>query len=646
MSNHQLTPRDGRILRVIVVARISTEHQDVRSLDDQIALCKESVERIYKSPVDWTLIKSRGSGEALDRLEYLELCEKIDARKYDLVIAEDMGRICRRVHSLLTAEACEDAETRLIALNDNVDTADESWKTLAMFSALRHETYNKDTSSRIRRSHRHRFLQGGVIGHLAFCYQRALGAKTIADVSKREEMVPFVMGIIEKLEAGASFSEVARWLNDNKIPKGTRGEGRDWDAGDVAYFVRNPVLKGKRVRNRKISKRINKTGAHRSVAAPVSECLYHLVPHLAFVDEDRYDRLVHMLEVKNAHFRPGKCNGESRRSKPRSRTRWPGQHLICGICGHAYVLGRHGQKDGLMCYGAKMKWCWNSAGISRPLAAKKMLDALFIELEKLPEFDDQLLAVMRAEATSLADERVSKRGELEKRLRETSASADRVAEVLEKVPDSTTMLERLSALEREKKAIELELRDLRREAPPALHLPSVEVLRGEFRREADSIARDSPDFCRLMRKIIPKEIVIRPFKAIEADVLVCRAEFTVNLASLLPKERRTPAFEASLKKSLVVEVDERSQKYQHALNVGRMRGENKKYGEIGLTLGITDTAAQHAMKVYKAMLAAGIDDPFVPQREPLSGDKRHRRHLHPGFRFTPKERPVEEHGDE
>lgn len=495
-KQQQFTPRNGRNLRVIIVARISTIHQDMKSLDDQVALCKDYVTRRFSGPIEWTPIATQGSGEWLDREEILRLGELIESRKFDLVVTEDLGRICRSFQVIAIAEACQDSETRLIALNDGVDTDDESWKPLAAISALRHESYNKDTGNRIRRSHRHRFTQGGVIGCLLFCYEREPGAKTIDKVCKKPEMIPIVEGIFEKLESGATFSEVARWLNKQNIPKGTRGKVALWDAGNVGEFM--------------------------------------------------------------------------------------------------------------------------------------------AELEKLPKFDETLLSVMKEEAEALTDERVVRRGELEKRLRETESSLASLMKVLIKMPDSEAVLAQLSSLEKEKKSFELELRDLRRAAPPAFELPSVEVLREEFRREASSITGESPEFCRLMRKIIPGEIVIRPYKAVLGNVVVCRAKFALNLGAFLPKDQRTPAIEAALTRSLEVEVDERAQHHAFAISVGRMREEGKNYKEIGAALGITDTAAQHAMKVYKAMQAVGVSDAFLIQREPLSGDKRQRRHLHPGYRFLPK----------
>ena len=76
--NPPLFPRDGVVLVVVVVCRISTEHQDERSLDDQLAKIKEFIAAHFRGRVEWIVIRSRGSGEHLDRQELVQLEELIE----------------------------------------------------------------------------------------------------------------------------------------------------------------------------------------------------------------------------------------------------------------------------------------------------------------------------------------------------------------------------------------------------------------------------------------------------------------------------------------------------------------------------------------------------------------------------------------
>ena len=185
-----LRARDGQTLRVLGIARISSVHQDERSLADQEALYREWLDRNYDGPYELTMIASQGSGEYLERAELLRAYELVESGQFDLVLTEDLGRICRRIQVIDFCETCEDVETRLIALNDNVDTAPDDWRLNSFFAAMRHEAYNRDTGKRIRRSQRNRFLQGGMLRGMIYGYIRSPGATTDDDVQKDPSAQP------------------------------------------------------------------------------------------------------------------------------------------------------------------------------------------------------------------------------------------------------------------------------------------------------------------------------------------------------------------------------------------------------------------------------------------------------------------------
>ena len=215
-----LIARRGRTLNVLGICRISTEHQDKRSLGDQEALLRRFVQEHYDKPVHWTVIASLGSGEYLDRKELTQAEELIESRTIDLVIAEDLARLCRRIKAYDICEVAQDCGTRLIAINDHVDTAREDWHLSALFSAFRHESYTRDTGKRIRRTLRNRFVQGGVVQSVIYGYVKLSGAKTDADLRKDEAAGPIYDAWFRMLEEGASYSEVADWLNAQGIRPG------------------------------------------------------------------------------------------------------------------------------------------------------------------------------------------------------------------------------------------------------------------------------------------------------------------------------------------------------------------------------------------------------------------------------------------
>ena len=385
---NKFTPRANHILYVLGVERISKESQDELSLDDQEALLKQYIRQRYDGQIEFKSIKSQGSGEYLDRSELYEIERLIESRQLDVVICEDLGRICRRRRAYDLCELCEDHGTRLIALNDHVDTANDGWQDSAFISTWHHERSNRDTSDRIRRSLRNRFSNGGIIQTLIYGFIKPDGAKSDQDVYKDPEAEAIYEHWFTMLENGATYSDVADWLNKEGVHVGPGSRSGNWSCKMVKRVTYNPILKGLRVRNKKKSQRINRTGRRKSVDSPLEEILTRSCLHLAFINPDRYDRLIKMLDDRNKKYRrKGKNGKDTRKNISKKRTRFPGQMVECGICGRKYVFGGHGQKDHLMCDGARDHSCWNGVTVDGPLATEKILSAVLAEIEQLPDFD-------------------------------------------------------------------------------------------------------------------------------------------------------------------------------------------------------------------------------------------------------------------
>ena len=131
-------PKSGSIYKVIIVGRISTLNQDERSLDDQQAYCRAQLEaKMPGCEFEFTIIAGQCSGQYLDRKEFLELGDLVDTGEYDIVIAEDLGRILRRMQAFTFCEDAEDSQTRVIAFNDFLDTKEENWRQVAFFAAYK-----------------------------------------------------------------------------------------------------------------------------------------------------------------------------------------------------------------------------------------------------------------------------------------------------------------------------------------------------------------------------------------------------------------------------------------------------------------------------------------------------------------------------
>lgn len=632
-----LSPQSGSILRVVAVCRISTEKQDEKSLDDQEALLRKFISENYEGPVEWTEMKSQGSGEALDRKEFLHLGDYIESGKYDLVIAEDLSRICRRMAAVTLCESCEDSETRLIALNDRVDTANEGWQDTAYMSSWHHERSNRDGSDRIRRTLRNRHMNGEALAGFVYGYIVPEGAKHDSEVKKDPEAEHVYDHWFKMLEEGASYAYVADWLNTSGIPVGPCARNKQWDCRMVGRVTQNEILKGTRVRNKLKSKRVNKTGRRKSVAAPPGERLDRHCPHLAFIKPERWERVIQMLTERNQHYaRKGDTHGrDTRKNVPKKRTRFPGQMIECGICGRKYVFGGHGQTDHLMCDGARDYACWNGASVDGPLAQQKILEAVLAELEQMPDFDAVFLGNIQNEAKKLDAVAAEQEIELDRKIRGLQRELDNLMKAFRSNASSERLHQELQEVESEHKDHVRDLELLKRRPREEIQLPSIEDLRAIAHQNLIDVDTTAWKFHQLMARMIPK-IVVYPFRLIDGGDIVLRAKFRLHLGNLHSDSLAADLLIEPLERILTVNLFQDPQREAFREQVVSLRSRpGMTERKIAKQLGLTITATQRAAKLQRLMDEQNLTDAYQPVTEPPDSG-RIRRHKHKRYEFQPR----------
>ena len=637
MTRHHLelalAPRNGRTLRVLGITRISTTHQDIRSLADQQALVHQWVEDRYEGQVEWTFIEGQGSGECVDRKQVAEADDLVASGQFDVVIMEDLSRHMRRVHAVLFCETCEDVDTRLIAINDGIDTF-QDWRLHAFFAAMKHEQSNKDTSLRIKRSLRNRFQQGGVVQFTVFGYVKPEGAKTDAELQKDPAAAPIFEQWFQRLDRGESFSEIADWLNESRVSTGPLCRTAKWTCAMVGRITRNPILKGVRQRNRKESKRFNKTGQHRSVNAKPEDLLERNCPHLAFFDAAYYDRIVAKVNARNAMYRRAKDGcPDPCANHPKKRVRYPGQSIRCGVCGRLFVFGAHGQTDHLMCTGAREYRCWNSISLSGPLTSQRVADRVLAEIELLKDFDATFVELVNEEARKLDAVRGSRFREVETLTDQRRREIQNLLKFIRSGGDSPSVREDLQQLEAEVLQLQAEKAEIERTPSQAVVIPSASEIKNLARESVRNLALESHEFARLMRGLVT-DFFVFPYRSCVGNSFVLRGTARLQLANLLPDQRLRDTLRTPLERVLNLDLFDPPQRVQYREEVMRLRREMTER-ETAERLGITKTAAQFAAAVDRRMQRLGLDDPYVRLTEPPSDCAKLRRHRHPRYQFDP-----------
>jgi site-specific DNA recombinase len=630
------SPKDGRTSCVVLVVRISTIHQDKRSLDDQIAKCKQFVESEYAGPFKYEILQSRGSGEHLDRKELEALKDFIESGTIDLVVAEDLGRICRRNRAMDFCELCQDHDTRLIAINDRVDTTEEGWEDSAAMATWHHSRSNRDTSNRIKRSLNNRFDQGQLMEGLPFGYIRPEGATSDTQVTKDPNAEPIFKEMFRRLENGATYSEVADWLNGQNIQPGRYCRRDKWDCSMVSRLVHNKLLKGVRTHNRRITKRLNKTGRHLSVKAPPEILRTRAVPHLAFFEPVYYDQFVREIDSRNEKYRRGK-NGkvDSRTGVPRSRTTWPGQHLLCGICGRQMYWSKCGNAKTMFCSGAQTYACWNSLNVNVLPHLAKLNEAILKEIAALPNFFSLLNDQLRQQLEAAPELYRKRQRTLELRLQTLNNSLENIAAALEKAAASQTLFDRLHALETEKSDVEYQLSQVKKAPAAKVVLPTQDDLMALAQEQFQNLVTEDQEAGRAMRRLIPRMYLL-PYQCCDGEGIVARMHCHIELATLLSSDLQQLGVGENLSKDLVIDIFDAPQRVMHRVEVAAQRAQGVKERDIAASLGITQPAVQYAMKLHRKMQELGIEDPYLPMTQsPQGKETKFRRHLHVRFKFKP-----------
>jgi site-specific DNA recombinase len=550
------------------------------------------------------------------------------------VITEDLGRILRRLQAHMFCEACVDNDVRLIALNDHVDTAVDGWQDRSIFSAWHHERSNRDTSERIKRAHAAGFERGGCLPpHLIFGYVKPPGAKFDSECSKDPSAEAIYKEWFERLDRGQAHAEIADWLNETGVPRGPGARHKEWDGPSVGTTTHNPILKGWRYRNKRKSRR-NSKGQYESVAVDPADTLWRHVPHLAFFDEEYYDRVVAKDDEANARCTRARNGKDVRKGVSRKRTRFPGQSLRCGVCGRLFVFGGHGQKNRLMCDGARQYRCWNAVTIDGPLAAERIVAAVIGELESLPEFDEVFLAEVNAEADRLDAGRAAEVADLERRIDRLEREVDRYIEFIAAGNGSKRVAEKLASAEAGLDAAIAERERLRRRPTNRIEIPSAADVRALAEAEVGRYAVDDPALVRLMRTLAPR-IVVFPHRLCDGGGIEHRARLRLHLARLLPDERASEALDPVLERLVTVDLFDPPQREQHREAIVRLRAAGNAERQAAKACGITQTAAQRAAALQRRMEELGIVDPWVPVLEPPEELTKLRRHRHARYRFEP-----------
>lgn len=128
----------------MIYCRFSTDRQNIESLADQEAACRRKLSALGINDAEIQVIADAGmSAEDENRPGFNGVRCIVERSDCDLLIAEEVSRFFR--HTTLAMQFIEtavDMGTRVITLNDGIDTSGDDWRTSSLFASVKGEWDN------------------------------------------------------------------------------------------------------------------------------------------------------------------------------------------------------------------------------------------------------------------------------------------------------------------------------------------------------------------------------------------------------------------------------------------------------------------------------------------------------------------------
>ncbi len=627
----QITPRNGHSLEVLVIARISgSARQKELSLEDQEDHCRAVAAEKYTGKINYKAIATKGKGESLERKELKEIEKLLRTRKYDLMIAEDIGRIMRSAQAVRLCGIAVDHGVRVIAPNDCIDTADETWEEDVISACRDHVGHNAHTSKRLKHKLMTRLMRdGGAAAREIVGYIVGAAVTNYNDWKKDATATPVFNEWFLRLKKYPNCSALADWLNEQGFPTGPYADNEKWDGRMVRRVTANTVLKGMPQRGKKHTVKHHETGRRISVTNPAGPNYYEC-PHLIHVPAELWDEVNELLETSNAGLGRKPVEGrDGRAGVPKSTTVWPAQHVICGVCGRLMYRGGNGQRDQMSCSGARDYKCWNSASFDGVAAGPKLIRSFLEVVETLPDFDARFLAEFRKSADGVKSSRSERLLAIEARLAAKTGELKNVGAAIAKMGLKPLLEEQYDEAEAAQKGLLRERAAILGEADDVPQLPEMAELK-RLAREATALGFDEPEFCLAMHDLIPR-ITALPYRLRDGGKIVFRAVMEIDLAPLAGEGECH--LDRQLVRTATVDLFDRPQRAAHMDAIAAMRESGKTERQAAGKLGLTVTAAQRASALYRMTRAAGTLDPYAFVSEQPGDDAKLKKHLHQRYAF-------------
>ena len=540
----EVTGSDG--LRVALYARFSTEDQNPRSTEDQIAQGHRELRRLGGDNCRVAEFKDEAlSGELISRPGIDGLRKQIRERRVDLIITEDVSRLFRdRSEPHKFAGLCVDNGVRLIASHDRVDTNQVEWEDAIHRAAERHAVHNDDSAHRIHRAYDARWEAGHAVaaappGYANVAVDPQCDSRrnhSRLRIEKIETWSRTVEELFERAARGDRLSAIATYLNKEQFPTSHNSRLKRHSSHTVATLIKNTIYRGAETAGKTRTEKRYSTGQHIAVRNAPDQQKTRPMPHLRFVSDLLWRQANDALAGRDlAHGRHPYGANHCLSGIPRDSRSPLANHFFCAICG-SKMIGQGRATGGYRCGAALEDKCWNKASVCQNIAVPRVYQAVAEHLLRLNGAEEVLVELARQ--VSQNDENLDEqRQSLLAELRTVKTEISRFADAVANHGASKTLMGMLQEREQRQETLQFELDELREQ----LSITARPVEAGQVMTLASAAAAsfaESNDDARELLRVLTTPIRAVPFQRLDCGLVVLKARFQINLVQLLPEHWR------------------------------------------------------------------------------------------------------------
>ena len=623
----------GRPLSVLIHARFSTEEQRQSSIDDQIASCQRFLEESLPrdtnpSRVSIDVIKEpEMSGEVADRPGINQVWAGIEAKRWDLILAEESSRLYR--HHTKAGELFEsavDAGIRIICPSDYIDTADDDWPDRLHMCQMQHSRSNFYTRKRIERAHDGLWSRGAAVGNTKIGYKRR---PTLPATETEPARGPFydeidpekaevIREVFKRIANGERAIEVAEWLDSIKFKKAKWARQPKWTAGNVNAIIRRTIYRGFETFRVKKSKRKLRTGKSESVWNDPDKVETRQSEHLRIVSDAVWYKANEVVDKRRVFQKPVRGAGHPLRGTTRQRRGLLSGVFVCGICGSQ--IYSYGKTNGsYRCSAAARGKCWNRVYYMRERVHPAVIEAVANEVLSLDGVRDAVLARVR-ELQATGGSVTAELKSIDREEKKLLAAIERLSTAIESGDGTLASLtSRLKDREQDLVIVRSRRQELEEQMGRKAPLPTAAKLLEHLEAVKGQLLGDEARAAVILRQLLAGPIRVIPYMRIDGKRVVPRLEFELNLVAAVPlgvadvlRRAEQGAVEppAMFKKTLLVNVFHEPDLVRHARVIVERRLQGETYKQIAKDLDLTEYHMENCAKIVKLMEAAGLSEPY------------------------------------